>query len=385
MTHSIRQPNVQFLKSNPYKRILLLILCSFAFLACGGEDGNTQEDDFTPPDPGVPVPPPRPDMGMDTMDNMDVGGMDVGGMDGGEPMGAVMMPTGGMPMGPIYEEVCTQGEPDLELLKVDVGPTLYQRCGNQACHGVSSTVRSFILPADYDPRTITSPLEDTLADDTLTSMLDFITYGDPNGSELLQKAYNAHFSGQVFYALDSKEYSDLSTFIQAEKCEQILVTPPEMGGTPPEMGGMPPEMGGTPPEMGGTPPEMGGTPTPAANTSIYCDQLPNGDPLGREGFYETFEADVNLILQAQCTGSGCHGNANNGFWIQPDEEPCSVEANFITSMLYVTPWNIDYSPILSKPLDPNHGGYRTFAGGQSDPFYIIIRNWLIDGYVNQEE
>ena len=114
-------------------------------------------------------------------------------------------------------------------------------------------------------------------------------------------------------------------------------------------------------------------------TSVLCDLLPNGDPQNRANgeYYSRFEMEVNPILIRSCGGSGCHSGPDNGFWIIDDSDPCSVPANFLTSQVYIRFDSPDNSPILSKPIDPTHSGFRVFPLGQSDPGYISIRNWLL--------
>ena len=125
------------------------------------------------------------------------------------------------------------------------------------------------------------------------------------------------------------------------------------------------------------------TTTPSSSTEGFCAALQQGDPRRRPNYYEMFRDEVNPILTSSCAQGGCHAepSAEYGFWVVSEDDPCSVQANFITSQLYINFLDQLRSPILTAPIDPNHGGYMIFNRGSSSPEYVIIKNWITLGAV----
>jgi hypothetical protein len=287
-------------------------------------------------------------------------------------------PMAGTPMG---MEVCTIGEIDPNIFNTDVAPSLFENCGS--CHGPTSN-REYLLP--YGNFDFMPPLEGDAAQEALESALPYITPGDPDSSSLLSKAYNEHLSSVIYYEYNGPEYNTLKAWIaNAKQCEIVY---PDPAGT--EAGEM---MAGV--QAGTEAGEMmagvqAGTEAGEmmagvqagtdVNNQLACDLLPNGDPQnrGNGAYYQTFVDEINNILIVGCGTAGCHNTPNNGFWIQRDLA-CSVESNFLTSQLYITPSQVDFSPLLARAFDPDHAGYRIFGAGMSDPAFIRLRNWVISG------
>ena len=300
---------------------------------------------------------------------------------GGDPMGGEViagMPTGGTPAGgtsvidPLMGmEVCVD-EPDIDLFNATIGPNLILGCARAGCH-VSDGGRDYKLPVSRDD--FTDPLEGDLADRALSATLPYLTFGDGSGSELSLKAYNQHNNARVYFEETSEEYSSLIDWIDdARRCE-IVYPDPVIGGEDGPGGATP--IGGAEGPIGGL---EGGAEQPGTGegTQVFCDILPNGDPLNRgEGeFYAKFRDEVNAVLLDSCSGSMCHSLSSRGFWLIDDEEPCNVEANFITSLLYINYQELAYSPILSQPFDNRHLGYGIFGDGRETPDFLILQSWV---------
>jgi hypothetical protein len=276
------------------------------------------------------------------------------------------MTTGGEPY-----EVC-EVSPDMDLLANEVGPSIIEGCGGRACHGSTANITRFNLPSGLDDAP--APLSDDQANAMLEMLTPFVDFEEPSTSELLTLLGPGHQGTNLTFGEGAPSYEALERWIvEATVCEWVYPDPPEggsMAGTMVGSGGV--EAGA---EMGGVP-SMGGAPS---DTELFCAALPTGDPQGRPGFYETFRDNINGILSNSCALSGCHDlpYAEYGFWVINEREACSVQANFMMSQLYVNYNTPLSSPILTKPLDPEHGGYRILNA--ADPEYTAIRAWIVSG------
>lgn len=283
-------------------------------------------------------------------------GVDPAGAPAGDPAGVEPPPC--MP---------TEVGPDEAVFASTVGPSLITTCAGAFCHG-PDTANGIIFPVsnlDFSP-----PLEGDLLAQSIEVSMSYVLPGEPSGSLLLQKAYNAHISNGPFFQPDSLEYTQLSDWIEA-MIECVPVDPP------PPVGGM--DVGGEPAgEMAG---EVAGEPagTPGGgDTVVFCDLLPNGDPQNRADglYYQTFEEDINNKLTMGCGSSGCHGTPMNGFWLQASADPCAIPANFLMTQAYINFAEPDESLILTAPYDPEHSGHDVYTG-RSDPRFVALRNWVL--------
>jgi hypothetical protein len=352
------------IKTMRHKLILLSILAltiSLIFAGCeGGDDPMRLGTQITPGGTmmaGIPVDDP---MGGDVE-----GGTPAGMIMGGEPAGDTPggVEVGGEPIGGNVVE-CNEVGPDETVFADVVGPSLITTCAATGCHGPSSR-NGLILPvssAEFTP-----PLSGDLLASSLEASMAYVTPGEPSQSVLLSKAYDAHiFLNQIFFDTTSPEYTQLSDWItDMIFCEEV--SPPLPGGEP--MGGEP--MGGEPMDI-----DPGGGEN---DTSIFCDLLPNGDPQNRADglYYEQFAEEINTSLSNSCAGrNGCHNTPTPGFWIQPSSEICAIPANFLMIQAYINFVDVDNSPILTAPYDPNHSGYQIYIG-RSDPEFVALRNWVL--------
>ena len=348
---------------NQHLRWIMLCLCAYGLtlVACEGETIKGDLMGVTAPTGAVPV-----SNGGDPDDPDDP---PPAGVDGGEDGGAgVMMIIAGMPGGaggeppPRPMEVCRE-EPNVEAFAASVGPRLITSCGGGGCHSYDSNLPPRFPASVQDFRS--PPLTTEQAQDMIDAFTPtYLVTGEADESDI----YTYGLASANHYAQNN--YSDeLSEWIDSMKvCETIYPEEPE-----------PTPVGGTEVMGGMTPPPP---PPPPNPTEVFCSALPSGDPQGRPGFYETFRDSVNNILVYSCGASGCHGQPYPGysFWIIDSSDPCSVQANFIMAQLYANfnrPLN---SPLLTFPIDPEHGGGgRVFPDGNSDPSYNAIYDWIVLG------
>ena len=339
---------------------LLCILC----IACEGETVEFTPGMVNPPEGSASDP-----SGGDEEDGGDTAGnQDMGGDEPPPPPPPVDM--GPPPGGNEPVEVCTT-EPDLELFANSIGPRIITTCGNSGCHAFNSNVS----PLNF-PRSVLEGVDDSLTEEQSDEMIEllltsrpspppYLTWGESEESHLYVYGTPEDHFGGYRYADELKDWID-----GALSCELVYPDPPMVEDMSPPPGGM----GGV--EMPPPPVEQ---PEP---TEIFCDALPSGDPQGRVGFYETFEDEINGILTRTCIGNGCHEQPypDYSFWVVDEDQPCSVQANFMMAQLYVNfnePLN---SPLLVYPIDPDHGGGgRIFPNGNSDLLYTAIRRWIVSG------
>ena len=284
----------------------------------------------------------------------------------GEVMAGIV--NGGIEVEIICEEVI-----DKLRFASEIGPDMIQSCANSACHYQGST--RFELPVDNTY--ITNPLEEQVLDDSLDAVMGvdrFIVAGKPQESLMLIKASNGH--GLMFgtYPRGEAKYEALSSWIKSmEQCTEVEIPQAgqEIGG---ETAGE--EIAG---ELAG---ELAGQEiTGGGNAEILCELLPNGDPQQRADgqYYDVFEAEVNTILTTSCGRGGCHAGPENGFWLQPLSDPCSVPGNFLMTQAYIDFTNPNTSPILEAPYDPSHSGEGIFTG-RTDPNFITVQSWILLGF-----
>ena len=340
----------------------MFCLCAYGLtlVACEGETINGDLMGVTAPTGAVPV---SNGGDPDDPDDPPPSGVD-GGEDGGAGVdGGAVIHDGGAgrepPPGPM--EVCRE-EPDVEAFAASVGPRLITSCGGSGCHSYDTNQPPRFPASVQDFRS--PPLTTEQAQDMIDSFMEpYVVAGEPEESTLYTYAYGGHASYNYFDEL-------VSWIDSMVVCETVYPEEPEptpVGGTE-VMGGMM-----TPP-----PPP----PPPPNPTEVFCSALPSGDPQGRPGFYETFRDSVNNTLVFSCGASGCHGQPYPGysFWVVDSSDPCSVQANFIMAQLYANfnrPLN---SPLLTFPIDPEHGGGgRVFPDGNSDPNYNAIYGWIVLG------
>lgn len=100
--------------------------------------------------------------------------------------------------------------------------------------------------------------------------------------------------------------------------------------------------------------------------------------------FERFVQDIQPILSANgCNAAGdCHGGGIRGtLQLSPSEEP-DAQFDFAQVVLQVFPWELDASPILTKPLSAAAGGephsFEPFAS-TDDPDYQAIHAWIEEG------
>lgn len=253
-------------------------------------------------------------------------------------------------------------EPNMEILATKVGPSFAASCGGSGCHA-SNSAFNFKMPNGVTAAT--NPFSAEQAAAFLEIIRGTVSFGDPMRSFLFTKATDTH--APTTYRIGSNNYEDLSDWIKDGRvCTTVTPTP-------------------DPPEGGEAAGVMGGQmmSSSSSSTASFCDALPLGDPLRRPNYYEVFRDEVNPILTNSCAQGGCHAepSAEYGFWIVDEDDPCSVQANFITSQLYINFLNQLASPILTAPIDPNHGGYMIFNRGSSSPEYVTIKNWITLGAV----
>ena len=276
----------------------------------------------------------------------------IGGAGGMGGAGGAPPPGGQAPIG--YEEVF---EPDLDRFGEEILPLILDGCAAGAgCHGPGAS-NGFALPFDLLP----DPLDDASRGEAFDVVTAHVNWEVPEESLLLIKtrgeegSFHGSAAGEIFSS-ESEEYQRLYQWIDDALYERPIYA--EMG----PMGGDPNDRG-----TGG----VGGSRFPELCASA-------GDPLNRADgrFYEEFESRINTLLLSNCTNGDCHGSSSRGFWLLEATDACSVPANFSTAVLYTDFQEIDRSPILTEPLDPEHTGYGVFLRGQSNEDFIELRTWL---------
>lgn len=361
--------------------IFCIISCGLLLSACEGEKVVFPPNSVEPPNSaGDDNEPEEPaESGKDNDGGAGVMAGEMAGVMGGIVMAGVMVdpPPSGMEVGGGEVQtmiVCTD-EPDVDAFAASVGPRLVTACGGGICHayGNNQVPRFAASVEDFT----SPPLTTDQANDLITSLLpNYIIFGESGMSEI----YTYGLASAGHYSQNN--YSDeLASWIDdAHKCETIIVGGPVDPDPDPVPDPDPPgPVGGTELVGGMDVPPMEPPPNP---TEVFCSALPSGDPQGRYNFYETFRDRINGILTYSCGASGCHGQPypNYSFWVLPANDPCSVQANFVMSQLYIdfnTPLN---SPLLTYPIDPEHGGGgKVFPNGNSDQNYNEIRNWIVLG------
>ena len=335
----------------------LWLLCACCLLACeGGEDPLVLGGQV--PETGEPNAGTAAEAGEEAAGETMAGETMAGEITAGE------VNAGDYEVEVICEEVV-----DEQRFASEIGPEMIQSCASIGCHAEGPT--GFNLPVD---NTYTmNPLEDQVLADSLAAVMSnplYIIPGEPQQSLMLTKASNGHGRAFGTYPEGEAKYEALSSWIESmRQCTGVEV--PQAGQ---EMAGQ---------EMAGE--EIPGEINGGGYAEVLCDLLPNGDPQQRADgqYYSVFETEINTILTSSCGRSGCHANSENGFWLQPQSDPCSVPGNFLMTQAYIDFRNFNNSPILEAPYDPYHSGYTIFTG-RTDERFIAIQSWILLAFQDED-
>ena len=344
----------------------LWLLSACCLLACeGGEDPlvlGGQVPETGEPNAGTAAEAGEEAVGEIMAGEIMAGESMVGEIMAGEPN------TGGSEVEVICEEVV-----DEQRFASEIGPEMIQSCASIGCHANGPT--GFNLPVDNTYTT--NPLEDQVLADSLAAVMSdplYIIPGEPQQSLMLTKASNGHGRAFGTYPEGEAKYEALSSWIESmRQCTEVEV--PQAGQ----------EMAGQEITEGMAEEEPLGGINGGGNTELLCDLLPNGDPQQRSDgqYYSVFETEINTILTSSCGRSGCHASSENGFWLQPQSDPCSVPGNFLMTQAYIDFVNFNNSPILEAPYDPYHSGYTIFTG-RTDERFIAIQSWILLAFQDED-
>ena len=92
---------------------------------------------------------------------------------------------------------------------------------------------------------------------------------------------------------------------------------------------------------------------------------------------------VPVLNQYGCNATGdCHGGGIRGTYELSPIDALDLAFDFEQTSLQVLPFDLDGSPILTKPLREDSGGephgFEPFVT-KSDSGYVAIRNWVHGG------
>ncbi len=264
-------------------------------------------------------------------------------------------------------------EPDMDRFFDEILPITYQSCSVAVgCHQQVSDERA---PQDTLFKVIGPNNPDLLTEDEREAFYDefvnFVTWVPAEESLLLVKAKGGPpgLPHDPTWPENTADYAEVLDWIdQATRPDPI----PDMGVPEPDGG-----MGGS----GGSGGEGGG------GVRFPCQGVPDSDPIGREGYYETFRDSISPYLVGTeeepggtCSSDGCHepgGDGGNLLLLPAGSEGCSTGWNFAAVQIYIDPSVPNNSPLLTQPIDPAHGGRVVWA--VDDEGYLATREWVISG------
>lgn len=255
-------------------------------------------------------------------------------------------------------------EPDPQVFANELAGPLYQSCG--LCHYDAE-------PRPGAPFTLVlgGPvgLSEAQNQQNVDECLAFVDAGDPANSDLIAW----HPQGHPGYIGDGPLKDSIVAWIEAG----TRVVEPDPADC--EGGG---GDGGPDPGVG----DMGST-GPTGPNQPPCDAL-----LGPEGqggarsmqFRDEFEmgdaegVSHNDVLVGSCArNSGCHAipGEGGGYWLLEEVSDCAIEWNFRSTLVYIDWLSPPESPLLTQPLDDDHGGRDVFRGAD-DSRHVRLLRWI---------
>jgi hypothetical protein len=307
------------------------------------------------------------DLGTEVGGDAAAGGAGGGGPPGGGGFGP---PTGGMGGGvEIPDDVMIV--PAREGFVAEVLPLLNARCSGLQCHAGPPGPN----PADIFFRIYGFPdyeidaLNDEQVDEALADVVEFVNWLEPDQSQLLLKGANLvdHEATPSLF-VGTENWNTLIAWIEASV---IRPEPPMPDAGVPDAG-VPIGDGGVAVDGGMM---MGG----GGGDGVPCDAVPDPRVIRPQYDFDWYGQQVNPMLLARCaSGDGCHGEQSmeHSLWLQVGADECSLRWNMLTALWHVDrPDDVVNARLMTRPLDPRHGGRVVFQG-RDDCGFILLKLWL---------
>ena len=309
-----------------------------------------------------------------------------GGGGGAAPLGGGVGPGGGTTPGPgggVGEACvdaqcppgtqCVAGEcagdiepmPDRAAFDAEIIAILDRRCSSLTCHAGPPPREDSAFQIFGSPDHPAFNLTDAEKDENYREFLDFVDFLNPDRSDILTFPLSdpngtpSHPTNGPVLTQASADYLTIRGWIVA-----AVTPPPEPDAGPPDAG----DDGD-----GGVGP----------SGAVPCDALPNTDAPGRpEGWRTRYIEDIDSMVVSSCGEAECHGAPASGgrLWLRGGAAGCDGGWNYLSVQWFIDPGDPIASPLLVKPLMPDHGGREVFAGTE-DPRYVALKLWVEDGLV----